>query len=295
MLRKSCLGVLLLLGGLAVPAYGQVKLEWKFKEGDTFWVETTSKTRQTRQAMGRESKSELDQTTVWRFTVLKAAADATVIEQVLESLDAKANAADPKLAERMKGARFALTLDAKREITRFEGYDDFLDRLANGNDTIKKVLGNILSEDAIKQTAAEAFTTLPGKPVKQGDKWQRKTSVALGPLGSLDVDNNLTYEGKAKIDDKEAEKITQAPNVTFTPPKAAGLAGFPTIAKADLKADAARGTIYFDAAAGRMVQAEMKTHLKGTMTLTGAGKDVEADIDLEQTVTTRYLDKSPVK
>src|SRR5262249_2915124 len=52
MLRKSCLGVLLLLGGLAVPAYGQVKLEWKFKEGDTFWVESTSKTRQTRQAIG---------------------------------------------------------------------------------------------------------------------------------------------------------------------------------------------------------------------------------------------------
>src|SRR5262245_42776375 len=86
MLRKGCLGVLL-LAGFALPAYGQVKLEWKFKEGDTFWIETVAKTRQTVKELGRESKREQEQTTVWHFTVVKATADTIILDQVLEGLE----------------------------------------------------------------------------------------------------------------------------------------------------------------------------------------------------------------
>src|SRR5438067_1226448 len=52
MWRQHWLTAVLAMGTVAVPASAQVQLQWKLKDGDKFYLETTSTTKQTMKLMG---------------------------------------------------------------------------------------------------------------------------------------------------------------------------------------------------------------------------------------------------
>src|SRR5947209_8567875 len=100
---------------LAGPAYGQVTLEWKFKEGDHFYVETVTHLKQQMRTMGQTFDQDLDQTSVLGFTVKKIAADRVLLEEKIESMKFKAAPGavavpDEKVVEKLQGAAFLVTL-----------------------------------------------------------------------------------------------------------------------------------------------------------------------------------------
>src|SRR5438270_8226885 len=106
MRRGAGLAALLLWGGAVLPVYGQVKLAWKFKEGETFYVETTVTEKQTVESKGKSQAGDLTETKVWALTVTKAG-PAPVLQQRLEKWEIKGKppfgALPARVPEKLKG------------------------------------------------------------------------------------------------------------------------------------------------------------------------------------------------
>ena len=63
MLTRACLTLTLMLGATAARA-DEVKLQWKFKEGDTYYVENVTKTKQSLGAGGKSNETNKTTTAV---------------------------------------------------------------------------------------------------------------------------------------------------------------------------------------------------------------------------------------
>src|SRR5262249_60998621 len=81
---------------IPLPAAGQVKLAWKFKQGERFFVEDVVNVRQTIKIANSENRQDLNQTRISRFTVLKVNPDgSTVLEQKIEAVKVKVSGEGP--------------------------------------------------------------------------------------------------------------------------------------------------------------------------------------------------------
>jgi hypothetical protein len=293
MLGRTCWAVALVLGGLAAPAYGQTKLEWKFKEGDKFYIENATKLKQTITVMGREMKQDTDNTTVTRFEVKKRTSDQIVLEEKIVAVKVKNTGGfggeAEKMAEQMKGATFTITLSPDGKLIKQEGYDDLIKRLTKNNQQAEKMIRLMLPAETFTKAVQEAFGFLPSKPVQKGDSWKNSTTLPMGPLGEFKVNNTYTFQGKTEGGDK----IALAATMTYSAPKGDG-GGLPfKISKADFKSDSFKGTIVFDPDRGRLVRSEMTGAIKGTMTIEAGGNQVEMTLEQNHNITSRLLDKAP--
>ena len=110
-LHRCWMAFALTLAGIALPAYGQVPLEWKFKEGDRFYIETVTHLRQQMKVMGQSFDQDLEQTTVLAFMVQKQNADGSVVlKEKFESIKFKSGPGavavpDEKIFERCRALR----------------------------------------------------------------------------------------------------------------------------------------------------------------------------------------------
>src|SRR5260370_13416395 len=191
-----CIGVVLVLALTALPARAQVQLEWKLKEGDSFFLQTDSKFVQVLELVGKEAgkeiKQEIEQTTLLQFKIEKKDEKGVLtVRETIEGLRVK-GVAD----EKIQGAAFTFELSPppKMAVDKFQGYAEFIKKVSGDDPAIAKTMKAILSEDLLKVSAKEAFAFLPEKPVKEGDTWgaDRTIKAPIGPLGTTVVVN--TYE-----------------------------------------------------------------------------------------------------
>ncbi len=276
---RRCMGVVLVLALTALPARAQVQLEWKLKEGDSFFLQTDSKFVQVLELVGKETgkeiKQEIEQTTLLQFKVEKKDEKTGVltVRETIEGLRGK-GVAD----EKVQGAAFKVSGD---------------------DPAIAKTMKAILSEDLLKVSAKEAFSFLPEKDVKEGDTWgeKRTIKVPIGPLGTMDVINTYKYEGKEKVGGKEFDKITFTTAVTYAPPKEDSGLTF-KVTKGELKTEGTKGKILFDREAGRLVQyqAELKTTGQFTLSInnvpletkiTKQEQNIKATVSAENPITSK--------
>jgi hypothetical protein len=287
------LAVALVLGGTAAPAFGQVKLAWRFKEGDSFYAETVTGLRLTVEREGKQTVSTLDGTTVSRFTVLKREGDGAVLQQRIESSRMTSSGDFPgggeKLAGRLKGAAFTIHVDGAGRITRFDGYDALVKKLSADNTDVARSVRQVLSEDTVKRTAEEVLVVLPPGPVNKGDKWTQQLTLPLGPLGGFKVENVYTYQKKAR----EGVQIGVASALTYVPPRAGEENALFKVVRGDLKAEEAGGTVLFDPAAGRLVRHDIKVRLKGPVRVELMGNAVTMNLDQLQVTRVRVSDRNP--
>jgi hypothetical protein len=111
-------------------------------------------------------------------------------------------------------------------------------------------------------------------------------TLTTGGLGSFQVEQEFTYEGKAA----GGEQITLKRDYRYEPPKAD--AGLPfKITKGDFKSEEAKGTLLFDAEKGRLVRLEFKSKLKGTMAIATRDQNATMELQQETNTTIRVLDK----
>ncbi len=295
---RATTGAGLLLLAVVLPAPAQTALEWKFKEGDKFYVEAVTNVKQAVTVGDKTSSSDSTFTTVSRFEVKKADANAYALEQTIEGVQVKSSKADDptvaivsRFANLLKGATFKFTLSASGKISgSLEGYDDLIKKLSGGNEAAEKSNRAQFPEDALKDELAAMFGFLPDKPVKPGDTWKRPESMAL-PWGKLSGEATYTYDGK----DKDGEKISVKRGWTYAAPEGPGVGGV-KVSKGDVKADDVTATIIADPAAGRLVSDSQKMHVSGKITTTDAsGKDTTFTVDQTTTRTIRRVDKNPLE
>lgn len=291
------LGAALAAGVLALPAWGQERLAWKLKEGDKFYVETVSTFRQTMKLPDKDQKSvekeisqEIEYTTLLGFRVLKKNADGgAVVEQTVESMKFKNANSVLQTDEKVQGATLTFTLSPRGEVSDFKGYEELLKRIAGEDASMLKALRTVMSQKAVEDWTRELFAFLPASPAKT---WERVHEAKLGPLGDLSIKTVYALEGKESVGGKAAEKISLASTVEYKQPAAQESLAV-RVLKADLKVEDAKGTIHFDADAGRLVDSAMALKLKGTLTLEVNGVKLEADVQQEQTVKARVLAEKP--
>jgi hypothetical protein len=301
MLQRYWLGAVLTLGVLSVPAHGQATLEWKFKPGETFFLETVSTFKQTMQTPGKTFKQELEQTTVFEINVKDVNPDKSVVlEEKVAGIQFKnaaggAGGPEEKFGQQLEGATFKLTLGPDGKPTALEGYADVVKKIAGADEQARKAVEAILTEDSLKRTAAEAFSFLPGKAVAANDTWEQEFTTSLGPLGGFKTKRKYKYDGKETVEGKEYDKVTFTAATEYTPPKAGEASAFLfQVTKADLKVTDVSGYYHFAAGDGRLVRGEQKMKLNGTVTLTISNQPVETGVEQEQTVRLRVLDKNPL-
>jgi hypothetical protein len=284
--------VALVLGGLAVPAYGQDKLEWKLKEGDKLFFENVSNMKQTVEVNGMEQKQEMSNTMVARLTVKKKTKDDMVLEMKIEKVKGKGSGGleeMTKIIEQMKGAELTITLDKNNKVTKFAGYEDLIKKIAKEDKKAGTMFQAIFSKETAKRHLEELFTFLPAKAVTKGDTWKRTETMPLGPVGTLKLANQFTYLGKTK----DGAKIGLTGTATYTPPKGDQEGAPFKITKGDLKAEKIKGTYLFDPTRGRLVKIEQNLRLKGKLTVEVMGQTIEMEMTQDATGTVRVLDKAP--
>ena len=305
---QTAVAAFVVILGTGLTAHAQVDLKWKFKQDARFWIKETSTLKQTMTFGGARNSSDSTLTIVHGFTVKKVDGDVAVLEQKIDSVELK-NSADPKgldvLPEILKGSTFTLTLNPVGRIVKYEGYDELYKKFGKVNETTAKMLKATITEDSLKQGLIQQFSFLadPKKPdqavrtVKKGDDWSREVSMPLGPIGTITAKNTYTYAGKgAEGDDRNLEKFTVQPKLSYAPPPKALESPFPfKVVAGEMEAEEGSGTIYFDAALGRVVRSEMNMTVKINIKVDVSGKEAAIDLVQDQKITTQVLDKAPEK
>ncbi len=300
MRRYGWLGVMV-LAGVGLPAQvvqAQVELKWKFKEGEKLYLETVTDSKQALVIAGKELRVDVKQTQVAGLLVKKKNSDGSVvIEYKFESIKVEGGGLAQILAkqvERMVGSVLTFTLSPNNTVSRVEGFKEMLEKIV-ADDPMAKQIAAAVSEDSIKQQMEMTFSFLPDKPVRVGDKWERKAVLSLGPIGGFNTQTNYQYDGKETVNGKPADKISSTSTLTYTPPKEDAVGAFPIkITKGDLKAETPKGAFWFDAAAGKLVQQKTTVKAAGTLTGTVMGMNFDVTLDQAEDTTVRLLEKSPV-
>jgi hypothetical protein len=294
MARRGVVAVVILVAGLATAARAQAPLEWKLKKGDVFYLRNVTTTKQTLKALDKEVPQNSELTVVLGFAVADQTPEGFLLKETVEEVTIKPEKGEPVSDDKIAGATFAILLSPKWEVLKFEGYDKLIDKLSGDDVAVRQALQATLSEDALKKSVREAMAFLPDRPVKEGDTWERTVEQPFGVLGTLRETRTYKLEGKEDQGGKKVDKITFTSAVDYKPGKPDKALAYHVIS-GEMKADEAKGTVHFDAAAGRVVQIESHMKLRGRMVLSISGSNVDAVVEQEQTTKVAVLSEKPAK
>lgn len=267
------LGILASLGAADVHADGKL-LRWKLQPGEKFHVTFTQQTVQATTVNNKPVKTSIDMTMEmdWvvddvqpdgqaqltqSFTRMKIAMNAGGAEPIqFDSADEQrpeGPAADIRRAvRRLLGAPFHITLNARGEILDVTLSDEAAQAIEQS--TASDNLKQLLTPDGLRQMLRQSSVVLPEKSIAAGATWNEQVESA-SPLGTLKLRHEYRYAGSEERDGRLLEKITVETKFELIKPSAAPRS------KLTIKSQSQTGTLYFDAAAGRFVDAETKQQL----------------------------------
>jgi hypothetical protein len=279
-----------------------IQLVWKFKEGETFFVEKVETLKQSAELITNPVTQESEITTVVGFRVIKVTADTITLEQKFAGAKLKGDLASnetlKKAMEKLKGTTLLITLTPEGKLINLEGYEDAIKTLGDGKAENMAAMKGILTEEAIKASLVETFGFLPSRPIKKGDNWTKEVKTPLGPFGFLQGDYEFTFTGKDEksTDPKtDAQQIAVGAKLHFDFPKNGIVMGDLNVARAEFKTESASGTIWFDDATGKLIRSNRDMNVKGTLTLDNKGTGLTVNLAFQTNSKMRLLDKNPLE
>jgi hypothetical protein len=282
---------------LAAPAPLLPTMQWKFREGQTFTLRSETTAKSALKVLGMDMTQNQQQALTHRFTVQKVNRDGSVeFEMFVVDASGKVEMGGgapieiPGL-EKLRGAKFNFTLNARREVTDIEGFQAFQNRLKPEE---QLQLSMQFSELNLKESLAELFSSFPARTVNKGDAWQRQGKQDIGPLGSVEQKHSYRYEGKTTTGERTFDRVTSTSVWQFTPrgPAAPGQGVLPFQLKAvNLKPDDIKSELLFDASSGRLHELKQSARLKGKMTIDVGGMDTEIEMDQQSQTKITLLPK----
>jgi hypothetical protein len=278
-----------------LPAMGQSVLAWRLKAGDQFYLVSEHRTHQVMHFQEKDITQDLVNKTVSHIEVLSAQPEGVVLRQKMKSIEIQVDgpgAGDgAKLAQLLEGSTFIVTFDPHMQVSRLGGYDQLMQKLVGDNATLRKAISVVINEATLKEELNQAFGGgLPDGPVTPGSRWRRNGRVMLGPLGEFKTVGDFVYRGQSN----DLDRVDAAWSGTYAPP--AREVGLPfQVIRGDLRCESARGSYWFDLAAGRLAQAERRRDVRGTLTMAVQGGEMSVDLEQEVTITHRTLSQLPPK
>jgi hypothetical protein len=299
----AILGVACLVAQWLPCAQAQVKLEYKFPEGQKLTYKTTSRVRQGMTFNNMEKVSVMRETKLSTRSVGKRRDDTTlpIDEKVeflrveytfptgtkltLDSSDPKITIDDPEL--KFLGDVFKLESSIAYKVV-LEGLAKVksIDVAANVKEKAEKIsdsnvreeIQNEISADRLKRKFEQALHNLPASQTRVGEPWERTEILEINGK-TFTVRRKYEYRGTEKKGDKTLDKISfKVLEVKYDQDPMGKLPV--KVVKSELKVDSSDGTILFNRQDGHVVSASHKIRVKGDMTYSGAGVEQSAPFDL---------------
>jgi hypothetical protein len=259
--RLLCCFLVWILLGNALEA--QTHLKWKFDVGQIYECERSASHAQSVQLKGKTFPSTRESTWNVRLEVIAKDASSVRLRATLATVEHRIQPAvgeeliDAKLGRKMQGSSFTLTVTPQGQLTKLEGYDDFLDRLAAGDKDRRQALRVTFAEDALRQAFADLFGPLPNKAIVKGDRWQHALLEPMPHFGTLRHTAKYVHAGD-QLDYTIATKVELPKDdmsVLFR------------ITKGSVTEEKSAGRMLFDHKAGYLVRHDRNIRLRGVLTV----------------------------
>jgi sulfatase modifying factor 1 len=291
--------VALLLGVLAGPAAAQTSLTWRLQEKDQFWTEWDCLQVRRNQLNQQRAESMEETRVVSRFTVLRVNPDrSVVVEQQIELVKSRAMGKTPNvLAQRLDGAVVRVTLDAKRHITRVDGLDELVARLARQQphepdarqvETVRAAL-----ENQLRVWLEYVFCPLPDRSVRPGETWREETSRAAA-TGMNKRERVCTFRGIEAVDGRELARIDYTGKTSLPPEDKPGPSLLFRKPHLEITRQDYRGTVYCDLAACRPADAREDIFIQSAGTGMIQGEKIDVTAEVQGRSTLRFSDRDPL-
>ena len=299
----AAVGAGMLILATVPAARAQVKLEYKFPEGQTLTYKTTVKLNQTLTLAGMEIPTETEQTVVASRIIGKRAGDSTLpVQEKVDALRAElsfpggiqitydSKEGEPKIENeqlaflgdvfKLAGESiYTVVLDGKNKVKAVEGTEKLLEKVEKLNPLVRDGMRARLTADKLKADFEESHGNLPDVLARPGEPWERTTTMNGGAGQELVLRKKYEYTGTEKKGDRSLDKIvvkTLEMKIKDDPNAQAPS----KVTKSDLKVDSSDGMILFDREAGRVVESRDKVHVKGTLTVSVNGQELPGEVDL---------------
>ena len=205
----ATVGVGLLAMAATPAARAQVKLEYKFPEGQTLTYKTNSKINQVMTINGMEVPTEVEQTIVTSRTTGKRAADSSLpVQQKVEAFrtemslpgnmqinydskqpDAKID--NPQLEflgdvfKLAAEAAYTVVLDDKNKVKAIEGAEKLQEKADKLNPAVRDSIRSRFSADKLKAEFEESHGDMPEVLARPGEPWERTVTINRRPGAGL--------------------------------------------------------------------------------------------------------------
>lgn len=288
---------LILAATFAAPAPPLPVLMWKFNEGDVFFLETKTTTKQKMVVMNMTVEQTQEQTFLHRYTVKRIDRQGRVVlEQKIEDVKLQINIGGAPtdlddFARKLRGASLEITLDPTGKVFQVDGLPNLINKFGPGQSPL---VGQILTEESVKQMVEQQFAILPRKRVELDERWERKTSLHMGPIGTYETTLRYRYEGKVKPENK-LDRVTFTSSLKYVPPAPAaqgqgGALPF-QIKRGDLKSDDGKGQLIFDSSKGRLKEVQDAQTVRGKLVIEIGGQETEIELNQEQATKISLVEK----
>jgi hypothetical protein len=281
----------------------QVKLEYKFPEGEKLIYKTTSRTSQVLTLMGQAIETESKETVVGSSAVGKKREDGTLpLEEKVESLsseislpggvtisydskDPQSKIDNPQLAfladvyKIVGKLAYTVVLDGQNKVKAIEGTEKLVEQANGLNEMAKQAIVKRLDARWLRSQFEQTHGNLPEVLARPGEPWERTEHLELGGGQTLTFHKKYEYAGTEKRGNATLEKIdvkTTEVSYKMDPDAPSPL----KVSKSDLKVESGTGAILFDREGGHVVTSNGKIHIKGPMTFMAGGQEIPGELDL---------------
>ena len=271
-------------------------LRWKFKAGETFHFVMNQE--QSQKIKSGTTPITMTTTTNMYMTMKVDSVDPQGVASITQTIDRvpaqddlaardlmdydSASGKPPEglakltapVFEAMVKKPFTMKMDPQGKVSDMKlppGFVESINNIAGGQ------LGNMFSEEGLKQMTGQGMAELPEKPVSKGDTWMQEMGMQLGPLGKIAVKNTSRYEGTENRDGKELDKIAIKMEMNIVPEK-----DKPQGIQVKMKDQKIEGTKYIDNEAGHPVEIKVGGPLK--MSVAAMGQEMELEMEMSQTL-----------
>jgi Family of unknown function (DUF6263) len=313
------LASLLLIGLTVAPALGQdADLKWDFKKDKPFYQTMSTSTKQDLKVADMTQNQTQEQTFWFQWTPTKVEKDSAELKMKILGLKVEMKIGENRVSfdsttpgnpgganplanffKAIVGAEFTVTLDRiKMEVTKIEGQKAFVGKLGNANPQMKPLLDQILSEKALKEMIESMFAALPGKKVKKGENWTRKTELEMGGFGKYETTSIYTYDGQVDQGKEKLDKISVKTSLKYTPPGEKEGAGLPfkiKDAKLEIKESDSTGTLFYNPKTGWIQSSDLTVKLTGNLTIDINQQSNAVDINQTQKSILKTSAENPIK
>ncbi len=207
---------------------------------------------------------------------------------------------NPGLADFFKnlvGAELKVTFGPGGVVEKVDGREELQKKLAAVNPQMESILKSVLTDEALREMTDPALGITPPTEKAVNEKWEKKTTLSLGPIGSYERTFEYTYKGKdADPLKKELDRIEVKPTLTYKPPTGGGdnlpfrIKG----GKLDTK-EVKQGYILYDPKLGRVKEAKINILMTGDLDVTIGTAETKVSLQQDQKTELETSDTSFVQ